>query len=326
MTIKIWPASALLKISIIAKLTSPSTSLWFWTDPPSWMSLSQAWCPLKMDHKRGEEHNQNQILLGPDLFHINATFHRPTTRAQIIPGEGNMFLEQTQNCINKDKKVVKALKELSTSRNLRGEEWSEENGLILYHGKVYVPLDLKLRFDIVRVYHDSPVTGHPGRWRTTELVSHNYWWPGMGHYIAKYVKGCNLCNRTKTFSAAPMVKLLPNQIPNQKWQVISVDLSVKLPTSHGYDALLIVVDRLSKWVHVIPNTSDINSVGVARLFWDYIWRHHGLPEEIISDHGTQFVSQFMHELNKLLGIKTAASTAYHPQTDGQTECINQEIE
>ena len=140
----------------------------------------------------------------------------------MIPGEGNIFLERIQDCINRDKKVVKALKELGTSWNLQ-EEWSEENGLILYHSKVYVPLDSKLRFDIVRGHHDSPVTGHPGRWRTTELVSHNYWWPGMGCYIAKHVKGCDLCNRTKTFPAVPMGKLLPNRIPSQKLQVISVD-------------------------------------------------------------------------------------------------------
>ena len=68
----------------------------------------------------------------------------------------------------------------------------------------------------------------------------------MGHYITKYVKGCDLCNRTKTFPAAPMGKLLSNQVSNQKWQVISVDLIVELPTSHGYDSLLVVVDRLSK--------------------------------------------------------------------------------
>ena len=134
--------------------------------------------------------------------------------------------------------------------------------------------------------------------------------------LPKSVKGCDLCNRTKTFPAAPMGKLLPNRIPSRKWQVISVDLIVELPTSHGYDALLVVVDHLSKQVHVIPTTSDINSVGVARLFRDHIWRHHGLPEAIISDCGTQFVSQFVRELNKLLGIKTAAPTAYHPQTDG----------
>ena len=124
-----------------------------------------------MPSQEGEEDNQNQILLGPELFHINATFCRLTTGAQMIPEEGGMFLEQIQNCTDKDEKVVKALKKLGTSRNLQGEEWSEENGLILYHGKVYVPLDSTLRFDIVRAHHNSPVTGHPGCWRTMELVS-----------------------------------------------------------------------------------------------------------------------------------------------------------
>ena len=109
--------------------------------------------------------------------------------------------------------------------------------------------------------------------------------------------------------------------------MISVDLIVELPTSHGYDALLVVVDRLSKRVHVIPTTSDINSVGVAQLFQDHIWRHYGLSEEIISGHGTQFVSQFMMRAQQTPRDQDhTASTAYHPQTDGQAECINQEIE
>ena len=149
-------------------------------------------------------------------------------------------------------------------------------------------------------------------------------WNGMLH--CQICKSYHLCNRTKTFPTVPMGKLLPNQVPSWMWQVISVDLIVELPTSHRYDALLVVVDHLSKWVHLIRTTSDINSVRVARLFQDYIWRHHGLSEEIISDCGTQFVCQFMCELSKLLGIKTAASAAYYPQTDGQTEHINQEIE
>ena len=271
MTTKIWPTSTPLKTSIVTKLAGPSTSLALILN---WSTVLDVTQPSLMPsyHKRGEEDNQNQILLSPKLFRINAIFCRPTTGAQMIPGEGNMLLEQIQNCINRDKKVVKALKEFGTSRNLWGEEWSEENGLVLYHGKVYIPLNSTLWFDIVRAHHDSPVTGHPGCWRTTELVSHSYWWPGMGRYIAKYVKGYNLCNRTKTFPAAPMGKLLPNQIPSQKWQVISVDLIVELPTSHRCDALLVVVDHLSKWVYVIPTTSNINSVGVAWLFQDHIWR------------------------------------------------------
>ena len=153
MTIEIWPTSALLKTLIIGLLVPLPLSLWFWTDPPS--SAKPDALLRWVDHKRREEDNQNQFLLGPELFRIHATFHRPTTEAQMIPGEGNIFLEWIQNCINRDEKIVKGHKELGISRNLQGEEWLEENRFILYHGKVYVPLDSMLRVDIVRAYHDS---------------------------------------------------------------------------------------------------------------------------------------------------------------------------
>ena len=92
----------------------------------------------------------------------------------------------------------------------------------------------------------------------------------MGCYIAKYVKACDLCNHTKTFPASPIGKLLPNCIPDRKWQVISVNLIVELPASHGHNALLVVVNCLSKRAHIIPTTSDINPVGIARLFLDHV--------------------------------------------------------
>lgn len=197
---------------------------------------------------------------------------------------------------------------------------------MLYRGKVYVPLDAKLCLDIVAAHHNTPSTGHPGRWKTMELVSRNYWWPGMSRYIATYVSECVRCNETKSFPQKPSGKLLPNRIPDRRWQVITMDMIVGLPESQGYDCILIVVDRLSKCIHAIPTDSKIDSLGTAKLFRDHVWRHHGLPEEIISDRGPQFVSKFMRELNNLLGIKTSASTAFHPQTDGQTERVNQEIE
>ena len=87
------------------------------------------------------------------------------------------------------------LKKLGSGANLQGDEWEEPDGLVLFRGKVYVPLDAQLQHDIVEAHHNTPVTGHLGWWKTTKLVAHNYWWPGMGHYIAKYVKGCNLCNQ-----------------------------------------------------------------------------------------------------------------------------------
>ena len=123
----------------------------------------------RADHKQGEEDNQNQTLLGPELFYVDVT--TTEAAAQLPPGEGDEFLDRVRNCADRDEAVVKALKELGTSRSLRGEEWSEEEGLILYCNKVFIPLDPKLRHDIVKAHHDTPLTGHPGRWRTTELIS-----------------------------------------------------------------------------------------------------------------------------------------------------------
>ena len=118
---------------------------------------------------------------------------------------------------------------------------------------------------------------------------------------------------------------MPNHIPYHWWQIISVDLITELPQSHGYDSILVAVDQLSKRAHFIPTTSDVTSLGVAQLFRDSVWKLHGLPEEVISDRGPQFVSNFMRGLSEILGIKVAASMAYHPQTDGQTKRVNQEV-
>jgi transposase InsO family protein len=108
--------------------------------------------------------------------------------------------------------------------------------------------------------------------------------------------------------------------------VISVDFIVELPESHAYDAIMCVVDSLTKCTHFIPTHTTINTEDTALLFLKEVWKHHGIPRAVVSDRGPQFVAAFMHELYKLLGIKLAMSTAYHPQTDGQTEHINQELE
>jgi hypothetical protein len=275
----------------------------------------------RVDHGHGKDDNKNQVLLKPDLFQIQAMSQIP-----LIGLEGE-FMKRIRNCPDRDEAVVKAMKELghATSR-LDTSEWTEEEGCILFRGKVYVPRDSKLRHDIVKSHHDSPVAGHPGRWKTNELVTRNYWWPGISRYIADYVKGCDRCNRTKTFPAAPIGKLMPNRIPDRRWQIITTDFITGLPSSRGYNAIWVVVDRLSKRMHAIPTTEEVDSLGLARLYRDHVWKHHGMPEEIISDRGPQFASTFTKELNRLLGIQTSLSTAYHPQTDGQTERVNQEIE
>src|SRR5260221_3942197 len=159
-----------------------------------------------------------------------------------------------------------------------------------------------------------------------ELVSQNYWWPGLSRYVTKYIMGCDACNWTKTFPTQKVGKLIPNKVPDQHWQVISIDMIGELPDSKGHNAILVVVDCLSKWINTIPTVTSLDSAGVAQLFLEHVWCHHGLLEEVISNHGPAFVSNFSCELAALLRVKLTPSTSYHPQTDGQMERVNQEIE
>jgi len=143
--------------------------------------------------------------------------------------------------------------------------------------------------------------------------------------IAKYVEGCNLCQRHKNRTEALAGKLMPNSIPEKPWRHISANFIVKLPLAQGYDAILVVCDRLTKMPHFIPTMEKTLAAGLARLFRDNVWKLHRLPESIILDRGVQFAAGIMRELNKRLGIRTKLSTAYHPQTDRQTEQFNQEL-
>jgi len=119
---------------------------------------------------------------------------------------------------------------------------------------------------------------------------------------------------------------MPNSIPEKPWMHISADFITKLPIAQGYDSVLVVVDQLTKMVHFVPTTEKTLAEGLARLFKDNVWKLHGLPESIISDRGLQFVAGIMQELNRMLGIESKLSTVFHPQTDGQTERVNQELE
>ena len=116
---------------------------------------------------------------------------------------------------------------------------------------------------------------------------------------------------------------MPNKTPDYHWQVVSTDFITGIPPSQGYDSIWVVVDRLSKQAHFVPTHSTINAMGLARLFREHVWKLHGLPEEVISDRVPQFVAKSTKELNQLLGINSSLSSAYHPQSDGQTERINQ---
>jgi len=148
----------------------------------------------------------------------------------------------------------------------------------------------------------------------------------MSRYIGQYVSTCDLCLRTKPIRQAPVGELHPLRIPDSRWDTLSVDFVVELLLSSGHDAVMTVVDSVSKRAHFILTHTTVTAEGAARLFLHQVWKLHGLPKYVVSDRRPQFVARFTKELYRLLGIKLASSTAWHPQTDRQTERVNQELD
>jgi hypothetical protein len=147
----------------------------------------------------------------------------------------------------------------------------------------------------------------------------------MSCYVRQYCKTCNMCLQTKTQKRKLFGELLPLPIPKHPWDVTSVDFIVELPDSHGFNTAMVVVDSVTKRGHFIPTHTTVTTLGSAQLYLQHVWKLHGLPRSMVSDHSLQFITEFMRELYRLLGIKVSASTGYHPQSDGQTEHVNQEL-
>jgi hypothetical protein len=159
-----------------------------------------------------------------------------------------------------------------------------------------------------------------------ELIKRTYWWPTIKTDVQNYVKGCSACQKNKIIRQPGHVSLSPLLMPKQAWQEISIDMIGPLPKSDEHDSILVIVDRFSKMIHLILTMTSLSSAGLAKIYKKEVWHIHGIPRRIISDRGLLFASKFMKELCNALGIEWNLSTAYHPQTDGQTELINQEVE
>jgi hypothetical protein len=238
-------------------------------------------------------------------------------------------LKEIRECTEREPEVMQALENLKKApvQLRRGlEEWNTEDGLVMFRGLVYVPNNKKIRRKILELFHDSPAAGYPGRAKTLELVSRNYWWPQISKYVNDFIDGCDRCKSSKTYPVKPHGPLKPNEIPEGPWQMITCDLIIDLPVSEGFDSIFVVIDRYTKKTHLIPTNKDVDAEGIVKIFLNHVWKHHGTPKQVISDRGTQFTSKFMGQVLKRIGIKWSMSTAYHPRTNGQTEQINQEVE
>lgn len=206
------------------------------------------------------------------------------------------------------------------------DEYTIEDGLLFYQGRIAVPADEAIKRDILVTCHDSVTAGHFGTFKTHELVSRSYHWPKLRQFVKKYVTSCDTCQRNKSSRHKPYGLLQPLPVPVLPWSSISMDFIVQLPESKGHTSILVVVDRLTKMAHFIPTTDDVDAEGTVSLFLSRIVAAHGLPDDIVSDRGTTFVAQFTQSVMEALGVKQNLSTAFHPQTDGQTERTNATLE
>ncbi|KAG8916674.1 hypothetical protein FRC01_002921 [Tulasnella sp. 417] len=207
------------------------------------------------------------------------------------------------------------------------ENYEVADGILTHRGKICVPKSTELRRKIVQSRHDSILAGHPGRIHTLELVKRDYEWPSMTKFIFAYVDSCDLCQRTKADHKKTKGTLQPLPEPVGPWTDITFDLITGLPTTKkGHNAILTVCDRKSRRAHYLPTKDTVTAEGIADLFVDHVWKLHGLPERTYSDRGPQFNSRWTRQTYERLQIEPRFSTAYHPQTDGQTERANQEIE
>jgi hypothetical protein len=202
-----------------------------------------------------------------------------------------------------------------------------ENNIIYYHDLIYVPNVPSIFTILMREVHDVETGGHVGMNKTLEILKRKFYWPRMQYYVQRYVASCQKCQENKSSNASPIGLLAPLPIPKRKWEVVTMDFITFLPrTKNKYDAVMVVVDKLTKMVHFIPCTSNINTQQVARLFFNHVVRYHGIPSTIISDRDSKFASAFWKELWACLGTTLNMSSAFHPETDGQTERANRTLE
>ena len=273
----------------------------------------------KDDIETSDDNREITLLKGKDqYFHIRAI--------------DVALAKKISTSLTKDPIVSKALAAMNSDGGepwipcTTAADWKFINDSLYFKHHLYI-LE-SARHDLIKTLHNSPARGHEGFFRTLHRMQKDYWWPGMSTFLRKFISGCTDCQAAKVNTHPMIPGLSPLAMEHPlPFASISVDLITGLPDSHGYDSVIVVVDHgLMKGVIYCPCTKNIDSEGVAQLFFTNVFPRFSLHSKVVSDRGPQFASAFARELTHLLQYDIALSTAYHPQTDGETEQVNQELE
>jgi hypothetical protein len=226
----------------------------------------------------------------------------------------------------KDNEGMKHIREKIKARRAKCFR-KDDQGIVWFNNRIVVPKNEEIRQQILDEVHLSRYSIHPGSTKMYHDLKQHYWWTKMKIEIACYVARCDTYRRVKAIHMKTAGPLQSLPIPTWKWKDISMDFIVVLPqTAKGYDSIWVIIDWLMKIAHFLPIKTDHPVDVYAQLYIARILSLHGIPKTIVSDRGPQFVSKFWEELHKALGTKLLHSLAYHPQTSGQTERVNQILE
>jgi hypothetical protein len=268
---------------------------------------------------------QPEQLSPPLLMVVTAVSVSSTLRDRIADAyaEDPLFANYTTDeAILKTSELARTAKRFIDKHTLR-----QRDGLWYRFSSIAIPADKALRADIVRECHERQHAGHGGVTRTTELVERTFWWKSLRRQVYEYVTSCHDCQTNKASNRLPGGEPQPLQVPDGPWSSVSLDLITALPkTKRGSTAIVVFVDRLTKMTHFVATTDTVTAEGMADIFVNTVFRLHGMPKELVSDRDTRFQSAFWRDFTAALDTKLCMSTAYHPQSDGQTERMNRTLE
>jgi len=273
----------------------------------------------RADHApTSETQPDGQVLLPPSMFPPQQSVNSILTESLAQRNYGvEIYKAQAQ-----DPLILEFNKKLESDPLPHG--WKKSEELWTYMGKIYIPPIL--RQSVFREMHSQGPSAHPGVKGTAAVLTTDYYWPGLRSDVQEWIKNCDTCQRMKNRNKKPHGTLKPIDPVPRFWGVVTTDLITGLPMCKGFDSIFTATDKRGKIKHIAPTTSTLDSAGFAKLFLDNVWKHHGTSDKIISDRGPQMSSRSFRDTCKKLGVELALSTAYHPQTDGQSERTNQEVE
>ncbi|KAD5318298.1 hypothetical protein E3N88_18244 [Mikania micrantha] len=269
---------------------------------------------IKTDQRRVDDVAADALsrISGASLFQLTLSSIQP------------LLLERVQLSCVQDPHLNDIV--VSLQQGQQDKRYSWDGQLLRRKNRACVGNDSQLRTDIMTFCHSSPTGGHSGIYPTIQRVKSLFYWKGMSKHVRFFVKNCDVCQKSKYETVASPGLLEPLPVPRSLFTDITMDFITGLPMSQSKDTIFVVVDRLTKFAHFMALKHPYTAKQVAQVFMDTVFKMHGCPSSIVSDRDPLFLSRFWKEMMQLQGITLKMSSAYHPQSDGQTEVLNRCLE